>query len=261
MNHNILYFIFEIILEQLPISSSGHMQLIGNFINLTDASTISSYLAHIFLLGIYLPFIFLFIYQTAQKSIRLLFSLGVLTFTMSATTIMMKYLSSAISKYFILSSFYFPLWLGFLITTGILYIIKIKNKGQGKPYYRINFTDSVIIGIAQSLAFLPGISRMSIVILASILQGYKKESAFYISIISNSYISIYSIFYLLYNTNQNTNIINIQFSLFEIIYMQIAFFVAIAIFYIIKNILEKNKIAFIYKYELCIALISLYFKI
>lgn len=261
MNNNIFYFIFEIILEQLPISSSGHIKLISNFLDLSSAETISSYLAHIFLLGIYLPFIFIFICQISKKSIRLLFSFGILTFLISATTIIMKCLISIISRNLKLFQFNFPLWVGFLATTVILYTIKIKNRGHGKPYYRITFTDSIIIGVAQSLAFLPGISRMAVVILASVFQGYKKESAFYIALISNSYISIYSLVYLLYNSSQCAYMLDQKFNLFEIIYMQIAFFIAIGVFYFIKNIIEKNKISLFYKYEFCISLISFYLKI
>lgn len=258
MQNNLIYFIIEIILEQLPISSSGHIQLFSSLYNQTTNEAICSYLPHLFLLGLYIPFLVTIITQIINKSITLLFKFGFLIFIMSFTTLLtITGISLTCQNYTI----YPPLWLGFLLTTITLFLFKKHNIGKGKPYYHLTFHEAILLGIAQACAFLPGLSRMATILLTCSISGYTKENAFYIAIISNSCISLYSCINILYHNHQNTLNYIFSFSLLEVVYMQIAFFIAIICFYIIKYIITKNKITIFYWYELFIALVSFYFKI
>jgi len=64
-----------------------------------------------------------------------------------------------------------------LIISGIQTIKEMKKKDK------INYMDSIIVGIMQGLAVLPGISRSGITIGTLLLQGYSVEKAFKLSFI------------------------------------------------------------------------------
>ena len=79
---------------------------------------------------------------------------------------------SQIEKLFELDSLVF---IGFmLIITGILLLLADKAKKSEKS---LNIKKSLIIGIAQAIAILPGISRSGASISTSVLLGIDKEKA------------------------------------------------------------------------------------
>ena len=73
----------------------------------------------------------------------------------------------------------FMLFIGFflLVISGIQRVKEIKKKET------VNFRDSIVVGIMQGLAVLPGISRSGITTGTLLLQGYSIEKAFKLSFI------------------------------------------------------------------------------
>jgi undecaprenyl-diphosphatase len=65
----------------------------------------------------------------------------------------------------------------FLIFIGILLVVGEIIAKQNKTLDRINFADVLFIGLAQSLALIPGVSRSGITILAGLLVGFKRSDA------------------------------------------------------------------------------------
>ncbi len=63
---------------------------------------------------------------------------------------------------------------GMLVITSILLALADKAKDTGKP---VSFGNSVVIGIAQAIAMLPGISRSGSTIATSVLLGNDKSKA------------------------------------------------------------------------------------
>lgn len=63
---------------------------------------------------------------------------------------------------------------GLLLLTGLLLLLADKAKSTTKP---VTFTSSLIIGVSQAIAILPGISRSGATISTAVLLGIDKEKA------------------------------------------------------------------------------------
>lgn len=63
---------------------------------------------------------------------------------------------------------------GMLILTGLLLYVADKAKNTNK---KVSFSNSILIGIAQAIAILPGISRSGATISVSVLLGIDREKA------------------------------------------------------------------------------------
>lgn len=81
------------------------------------------------------------------------------------------------AAYFLLMSvpIQFPLWLGFSVTTLILFW------PQSHLYSRLSMGKACIIGCVQGIALLPGISRLGITYVTARLCGVHPRTAFYFS--------------------------------------------------------------------------------
>jgi len=64
-----------------------------------------------------------------------------------------------------------------LILVSFLMIYAERRPPSSYPLERINLKDSLIIGFAQALALLPGVSRSGITITTGLLRGYRREAA------------------------------------------------------------------------------------
>ncbi|WP_016732418.1 undecaprenyl-diphosphate phosphatase [Saccharolobus islandicus] len=71
-----------------------------------------------------------------------------------------------------------------LLTDGIIIYLSRKNYISRKGLHDLRLRDIIIVGIAQGLAALPGVSRSGITTSALILLGVKPEEAFKLSFIS-----------------------------------------------------------------------------
>jgi undecaprenyl-diphosphatase len=75
------------------------------------------------------------------------------------------------------------LWMiGIFISVGVLFLIfeSLVKKGHIKPQEslsKLTYRNAVIIGLAQCLAFLPGVSRAGAVILAMMILGYMRDDS------------------------------------------------------------------------------------
>jgi undecaprenyl-diphosphatase len=67
-----------------------------------------------------------------------------------------------------------------LLTVGLFFILIeffIKKRSLKKEIKEINIKEAIIIGLGQSLAVIPGVSRAGAVIITMIILGYKREEA------------------------------------------------------------------------------------
>lgn len=64
-----------------------------------------------------------------------------------------------------------------LIAVSFLMVYAEKRPRPSWPLAKINLRDSLVIGIAQAVALLPGVSRSGITITAGLLRGYEREAA------------------------------------------------------------------------------------
>ena len=64
-----------------------------------------------------------------------------------------------------------------LVAVSFLMIFAEYRNRSSQSLERLNLKDAMIIGIAQALALLPGVSRSGITITTGLLQGYRREAA------------------------------------------------------------------------------------
>ena len=64
-----------------------------------------------------------------------------------------------------------------LVLVSFLMVYAERKSRLSQPLEGITFRDSMVIGIAQAVALLPGVSRSGITITAGLWQGYRREAA------------------------------------------------------------------------------------
>jgi undecaprenyl-diphosphatase len=161
--------------EWLPISSSGHLTIVNNSLGL-EAPTFLFVLLHGGTLSVVLIFFRRRIMDILRAFKRRDFKsdagrLGVLVALGSAPTVVIGFLFQE----FFRSTFKNLLVVGFaLIVTGIL-LFAVKNR---VPSRDLSPQSTLLIGAAQGVAIIPGISRSGATITTGLFAGLKKEAAF-----------------------------------------------------------------------------------
>lgn len=171
------------IAEFLPVSSSGHLVVFRNFMNLGDIPALYDVLLHVAtLLVVLIVFrkkiidliksLVRFIIRKNDESDRVNLRLIVVILVASVFTAALGFAIENLDiseKPKIVSVL-------FLVTAAVLLLtrfIKVKTGG----YENIGIRTAVITGIAQGLAVLPGISRSGMTIASSLYAGIDKENA------------------------------------------------------------------------------------
>lgn len=178
---NVFFYLWiaaQIIAESFPISSSGHQLLIAKTFSSTVFNNTALYhsianILHLPTLCIVLRYFFPAINKVVRQwHIRSLVQAGLLLFIVDAIT--------AIFYFFIIPKVTatIVLLIGFIMTTLLL---------LGVSYYRNSLSgysylfQAIILGVAQSCAFLPGISRLAITYGAACALGHSPANAFALS--------------------------------------------------------------------------------
>ncbi len=165
--------------EFLPVSSSGHLELGKAILGDTSKGKESLLFTVVLHFATALSTVIVF-----RKDIVAIFK-GVLKFRWNEETqFLAKIMLSTIPAAFI--GLFFEkeleqlfggkvLFVGvMLLVTAVLLWLADKSKNTDKP---VNFKDSIIIGVAQAIAILPGISRSGSTIATSVLLGNDKSKA------------------------------------------------------------------------------------
>lgn len=166
--HLALVSLLEGITEFLPISSTAHLILFSKFsgLDLSDA---------------YIKFYLLFIQFGALLAGIILFSKKLFTNKELFTNIVISFIPSAILGFIFYKLFKhllegnIPLLVAMLVLGGVvfIYLEKIYTK---KVVERDVMTkkDALIVGLAQAVAIIPGVSRSGATIIAGMFGGIKK---------------------------------------------------------------------------------------
>ncbi len=177
MIQTLLLGITQGLTEFLPISSSGHLVLMQRMfqgLGPLRPETLEPFF--VFLHSATLLVIALFL----LKRVRILFSAQFFPHVFLITFIT-GCVALGIRHYFHDNLFgnKFLLALCFLVNAGIL--LSVRNDPRQRKWQSISWKDSVIIGILQGIAFMPGISRSGITITGFLKRGFSKEEAFMLS--------------------------------------------------------------------------------
>ncbi len=173
---SIIFGIIQGVTEWLPVSSSGHLVLFQSLLNVNVPIAFDVLLHFATLLVILIYFrrdiwniskAFLR-WQTNKKE----FKLGLYIIAASIPTAIIYFLfKDFIEAYF---SNLFVLSISFFITGLLL----LSTKTARKNGLNINSAKSLLVGTAQGIAIMPGISRSGSTISTALLLGIKREDAF-----------------------------------------------------------------------------------
>ena len=165
--------------EFLPVSSSGHLEIAKTLLG--DASLPKESMAFTVLLHGATALSTIVVYRKEiGQIIKGLFSAGMNDEKMFSIKIILSMIPAAVVGVLFndeLEALFGGqvLLVGFmLIITGLLLFLADRAKSTTKP---ISFTSSIIIGISQAIAILPGISRSGATISTAVLLGIDKEKA------------------------------------------------------------------------------------
>ncbi len=177
----IILGIVEGITEWLPISSTGHMLLVDEFIKLNMTETFKEMFFIIIQLGAILAVVVIFF----QRMLPLEKKEGKLTLKKETISIWLKVIVAMIPGTivtllfddYVESNFHTPIVIAIaLIVYGIAFIvIENKNKKPGVHIIEeISYKDAFIIGLFQVLSIIPGTSRSGSTIIGGLLIGVSR---------------------------------------------------------------------------------------
>lgn len=186
----ILLGIIQGLAEFLPISSSGHLAMLQNFLRIGDLENqlLFDVLLHLGTLGAVIV-----AYHTQLRGLcreglyllhvkkpsrrdrpdpqrrRLLLLLVAATLPLIAAAFVSEYLDAL---------FYDTFFIGFaLIATGFLLLAADRFGHGNKTEKAMTLSDALVIGLAQLLAVVPGLSRSGTTISAGMLRGFDRSFA------------------------------------------------------------------------------------
>ncbi len=182
----ILLGILQGFTEPLPISSSGHLVLIENLLNigtLTDVNfeivvNFGSFLAILFifwkdilkLIKAFFGYIFNKKKRNEyQKDFKYCMLIIIGSIPVGIAGVLFKDVFDGFSSNMTL------LGIAFMITAFLLFLVK-NSKGK-KDDYDITYKDAILIGLLQVIALMPGISRSGTVLVGCLLCGLSRKSS------------------------------------------------------------------------------------
>jgi undecaprenyl-diphosphatase len=182
MRRTIFFSVLQLLGETLPISSSGHLLLLKQYLTTLTIGNNDFYLSHAFDEWIHLLHVptliclALFFWDTWWPLLRNPIRWHRLIFKLASLTL----LTDVITTLFfvaleIIPPFSFPLPLGFFITMCALFSLAWCPK-EGRTLF--NTRVALILGAVQGAALLPGISRFASVFVASRWLGLAPRRAF-----------------------------------------------------------------------------------
>ncbi len=247
--HATLLGIVEGLTEFLPISSTAHMIMAARLMGLHQTEFLTFF--EVFIqIGAIFAVVFLYFKKFFDyKLIKQLLA------SFIPTAIIGFALYKVIKTVFFESNVLISVS---LIVIGIIFIIveqlKLKEK---KTIVQMSLQTAVIIGLAQSLAVVPGVSRAGIVILTMMLLGFKRdESAQYSfmlalpTIAAASALDVIKMRYMKLNMNQFEMVAAGTVISFAVAYVSMKWFV---------GFLQKQKLTPFGFYRVAIGIISLFF--
>lgn len=162
--------------EFLPVSSSGHLRILERWFGIQGPQTTFDVVLH---LGTLCSVIVFFLLQQRQETLALLrFKRPRMMTAIILGTIPTGILGLSLGRW-AESSLHDPLWVAgaFLVTAALLFSTRMARASAGtrqEPTWR----DALLIGLAQGVGVIRGISRSGITISAGLHLGLDRQAAF-----------------------------------------------------------------------------------
>ena len=255
---SLLLGIIQGITEFLPVSSSGHLQLINHFFNFLDKSEDNFMLTIVLHFATCLSTILIFkkkIKQTVNNIMNTKINdahtfVYFIFISMIPAAIVGFYLDQIIKLLF--SGNVFLVGLMLIFNSLILLIADYCKEGEKE----LNTIRALLIGVSQAVGIIPGISRSGITISTSILLGIKRSEASTFSFLMVIPLIIGSIIKTI--IDQETINSNVDFSILTIGFLG-AFFTGIIACKWMLHIVENFKLKYFSFYCLIVGSIALSF--
>jgi len=177
--HAILLGIIQGLTEFLPVSSSGHLEIMKVILGNNQVASKSELMTVVLHFATALSTIVIFRYEITnifkgiflnKKKDDFLFSVKIILSMIPAVLIGLIFEDEMESLFNNKISFVGLM----LILTGAILFLADKAKTTNK---KVNFMDAIIIGLSQAIAIIPGISRSGATISTAVLLGIDKEKA------------------------------------------------------------------------------------
>ncbi len=171
---SIILGIVEGVTEFLPISSTFHLIFVAKWLGIPDNDFLK--LFQVFIqAGAIMSVLLLYIKELARDKVLMKFVL--ISFIPTATIGFLLY--RKIKSIFFVSE---VLMVGAFFIMGILFLLvehylKIDNVPLKKGLKGLTISDAIRIGLVQSLAVIPGVSRAGSVIIGMLFLGYNRSDA------------------------------------------------------------------------------------
>lgn len=174
----IILAVLQGIAEFLPISSSGHLALGAHWLNLKGDQVELSIVLHAGSLLSILCFYWRRVWALLLEDRRVIPKLIVGTIPAAVLGILLKKVAPDYLGVDLLDGFSAALTAGLMLPVTGLMLLSIKAMDEGDTEYQdISYLRVFLIGVFQSFALLPGISRSGSTIVAGLMFGLKRQSA------------------------------------------------------------------------------------
>lgn len=253
--HALILGIVEGVTEFLPISSTAHLILASNWLNIPQTDFQKFFEVFIqsgaILAVIFLYFSYVFKHKKIQWNVLLSFL---------PTAVVGLFLFEVIKSVFFEST---SLIVGALILIGSIFILLefLVKEGKlilNKSLMDISWQHALVIGLFQSLAVVPGVSRAGIVMVAMMLMKYKREDAAVYSFLLAIPTLLAAGALDFYKTSQVVNLSNDT-----LVYLIVGFVVSFATAYIavkwLISYLQKHTLTAFGLYRIVLAIIVMLF--
>ena len=246
------------ITEFLPISSSAHLILISELTEWKDQGIFTDIAVHVGTLGAVILYLLkeikkiIFDFFQFQNNSNFFF-IKIIIATLPALII-----GFIVYEYFILYFRNLIVIAWSSIIFAIILFIADRKINSHKSWVQLNFFEVFIIGLWQSLAFIPGASRAGVTITGARFLSIKRDSAAIFSMLLSIPIILASLSLSLIDLHiMENNTINVLPSIFSAF---IAFFTALISIHMMMKILKVTNfnIFIIYRILLGIALLLFY---
>ena len=251
--HAVILGVVEGITEFLPISSTFHLIFTSKLLGVPQ-NDFTKLFEVVIQAGAILSVTLLYITDVVKSKELMKKVITAFLPTAFAGYILYKFIKNVLfeSQIFMIAVF---IALGFLFIIIERYINKNKIELK-RELNSLNYQEALTVGLVQSAAIMPGVSRAGAVILAMILLRFKRSESAYFSFLLAIPTILAAAFYDLYKMRELIFTVSVNWNL-----LLVGFITAfISSYFIVKwliDYLKKNSLAFFGYYRLIIAIILL----
>lgn len=172
--HAVLLGVVEGVTEFLPVSSTFHLILTSQILGLAQSDFVKLFEV--------------FIQSGAILSVLFIYAKTLLTDRDLLTKVVVAFIPTGIvglALYKVIKNVFFhstDLMLGVFLAVGIMFVfyeqkLKEKKRPLSKTIDTLTVKEAIVIGLVQSLAIIPGVSRAGAVILGMMMMRYRRDEA------------------------------------------------------------------------------------